>query len=183
VLKGIHKIRHIIFVVQENRSFDSYFGTFPGADGIPMQDGVPTVCVPDPKEGTCVTPFHDTHDMNYGGPHNAASAVADLDGSRMDGFIGQAEHGRLGCLGAGRINDPQCTFHPGQPDVMGYHNGTDIPNYWAYARRYVLMDHLFETNLGWSRRTCGCRRPGRSGRCCSSWGRTRSGSVPTSRTP
>src|SRR5215472_9519185 len=43
---GIHKIQHIIVVMQENRSFDTYFGTFPGADGIPMQDGVPTACLP-----------------------------------------------------------------------------------------------------------------------------------------
>src|SRR5579884_3491553 len=34
---GIHKIKHVIIIMQENRSFDSYFGTFPGADGIPMQ--------------------------------------------------------------------------------------------------------------------------------------------------
>jgi phospholipase C len=33
--QGIHKIKHIIVVMQENRSFDSYFGTFPGADGLP----------------------------------------------------------------------------------------------------------------------------------------------------
>jgi phospholipase C len=41
---GSHKIRHVIVVMQENRSFDSYFGTFPGADGIPMSHGVPAVC-------------------------------------------------------------------------------------------------------------------------------------------
>ena len=44
----IHKIKHVVVIMQENRSFDSYFGTYPGADGIPMQNGVPTVCVPDP---------------------------------------------------------------------------------------------------------------------------------------
>ena len=46
---AIHKIRHVVIIMQENRSFDSYFGTYPGADGIPMQNGVPTVCVPDPR--------------------------------------------------------------------------------------------------------------------------------------
>ena len=46
---GIHKIKHVIVIQQENRSFDSYFGTFPGADGIPMKNGKPTVCVTDPK--------------------------------------------------------------------------------------------------------------------------------------
>ena len=39
---GIHKIKHVIIVMQENRSFDSYFGTYPGADGIPMKNGKPT---------------------------------------------------------------------------------------------------------------------------------------------
>ena len=48
VAPGIHKIKHVIVIMQENRSFDSYFGTFPGADGIPMRNGKPTVCVPDP---------------------------------------------------------------------------------------------------------------------------------------
>ena len=45
-------IQHVIFIVQENRSFDQYFGTYPGADGIPMKDGVPTVCIPDPVWGS-----------------------------------------------------------------------------------------------------------------------------------
>ena len=47
---GIHKIQHVVVIMQENRSFDSYFGTFPGADGIPHDgNGVPTVCSPDPR--------------------------------------------------------------------------------------------------------------------------------------
>ncbi|BAS18449.1 acid phosphatase (plasmid) [Arthrobacter sp. Hiyo8] len=44
-LAGINKIQHVIVIMQENRSFDSYFGTFPGADGIPMLNGSPAVCV------------------------------------------------------------------------------------------------------------------------------------------
>jgi len=51
VASGIHKIKHVIVIEQENRSFDSYFGTYPGADGIPMTDDVPTVCVPVPTGG------------------------------------------------------------------------------------------------------------------------------------
>ena len=86
---GIHKIRHVIIVMQENRSFDSYFGTYPGADGIPMSSGAPTVCVPD-LTGGCVQPYHDTADINGGGPHGAANAIADIDGGRMDGFVSSA---------------------------------------------------------------------------------------------
>ena len=54
---GIHKIKHVVMIMQENRSFDSYFGTFPGADGIPMKDGKPAVCVRDPASGSCVAPY------------------------------------------------------------------------------------------------------------------------------
>ena len=57
---GDHKIKHVIVIMQENRSFDSYFGTFPGADGIPMKNGKPTVCVPDPKTGTASSPTSTT---------------------------------------------------------------------------------------------------------------------------
>ena len=40
--RGIHKIKHVVIVMQENRSFDSYFGTYPGADGIPRTSAFPT---------------------------------------------------------------------------------------------------------------------------------------------
>ena len=49
-------IKHIVIIMQENRSFDSYFGTYPGADGIPAQNGKFTVCVNDPNTGQCVVP-------------------------------------------------------------------------------------------------------------------------------
>ena len=88
---GIHRIKHVVIIMQENRSFDSYFGTYPGADGIPAG-----VCVPDPMVGNCIAPFHNSADQNNGGPHSAASSTADIDGNRMDGFVGQAEKGS-GC--------------------------------------------------------------------------------------
>jgi phospholipase C len=80
----------VVIIFQENRSFDSYFGTYPGADGIPMKNGVPTVCVPDAVTGQCVRPFHDRYSLNYGGPHNWVNAVADVNGGKMNGFIAQA---------------------------------------------------------------------------------------------
>ncbi|HEX2318855.1 MAG TPA: alkaline phosphatase family protein [Streptosporangiaceae bacterium] len=45
---GIHKIKHVVIITQENRSFDSNFGTYPRADGIPMRGRTPAVCVPNP---------------------------------------------------------------------------------------------------------------------------------------
>src|SRR5260370_27627313 len=73
------KIKHVIVIMQENRSFDSYFGTFPHANGIP-----PGVCVPDPASGGCIAPYHDTLVSNFGGPHAAEHALADIDGGKMD---------------------------------------------------------------------------------------------------
>ena len=95
-LTGIHKIQHVIVIMQENRSFDSYFGTYPGADGIPMRNGVPAVCVPNPAGG-CMRPYHDTADVNGGGPHGEANAVADIDGGKMDGFIRQRDAAHRTC--------------------------------------------------------------------------------------
>jgi phospholipase C len=143
---GIHKIRHIVIIMQENRSFDSYFGTYPGADGIPMRGGVPAVCVPDPNGGACQRPYHDTNDRNLGGPHGVDSAVADINGGKMDGFISEAERRGRGCVGA---NDPRCAGHE-RPDVMGYHDGRELPNYWTYAHDFVLQDRMFEPNASWS---------------------------------
>lgn len=132
--------------MQENRSFDHYFGTYPGADGIPMQNGVPTVCLPDPKTKLCVKPYHDTHDINAGGPHAAVSAAADINNGKMDGFIASFRQAQKTCTDP---NAPGC-INGAVPDVMGWHDAREIPNYWAYAQNYVLQDKLYEPNASWS---------------------------------
>jgi phospholipase C len=146
-------IKHIIIIFQENRSFDSYFGTFPGADGIPMRNGVPTVCNPDPTTGKCVKPYLDHNDVNCGGPHAAEQSLAVVDNGKMDGFIrvDQAQGGfGLYPLVWARDYCKQPTDPKESDPVMGYHNGGDIPNYWAYAKHFVLQDHMFETLHSWS---------------------------------
>jgi phospholipase C len=140
-------IQHVIIIMQENRSFDSYFGTFPGADGIPMQNGVPTVCVPDPDTGQCVLPYHDPNDRNLGGPHGEVQARMDVNEGKMDGFIAQEHAGRRQACAV--TQDPSCS-QSGQTDVMGYHDAREIPNYWRYAEQFVLQDRMFEPNASWS---------------------------------
>jgi phospholipase C len=150
VLAGIHKIKHVVIIMQENRSFDSYFGTYPGADGIPGLAGNPgTVpCIPDPNAGHCQKPYHDTTLTNAGGPHLNEDAVADVDGGRMDGFITSVERSssfdtdKLGCVT--KLRPPACS------DVMGYHTAQEIPDYWKYAKNFVLQDHMFEPVISWS---------------------------------
>jgi phospholipase C len=140
---GIHKIKHVIIVMQENRSFDTYFGTYPGAAGLAMKDGLPAVCVPKPGGG-CIRPYHDTADVNTGGPHGVADALADVDRGKMDGFIKQRFVGRCG-----HSYTSSCKI-TGRPDVMGYHTAAEIPNYWAYASGFTLDDHMFEPVRSWS---------------------------------
>jgi phospholipase C len=145
--QGIQKIQHIVIVMQENRSFDSYFGTFPGADGLPRDSaGNFSVCVPEPQTAGCVKPYHDARDLNFNAPHAAAAATADIAGGQMNGFIKQAESIRTLC---GNVLDPNCTGSA-RNDVMGYHDAREIPNYWRYASDFVLQDRMFEPNSSWS---------------------------------
>ncbi|MBV9166076.1 MAG: hypothetical protein JO321_07280 [Solirubrobacterales bacterium] len=134
--RGIHKIRHVVIIMQENRSFDNYFGAYPHADGIPGIAGHPgkVPCLPDPGEH-CVRPFHDRHDSNLGGPYTNSSAVGQIDGGKMDGFIREQELHEGICKCASKPPD----------DAVGYHTGKDIPNYWKYAKDFVLQDHMFES--------------------------------------
>jgi phospholipase C len=140
------KIRHVIVIMQENRSFDTYFGTFTGADGIPANNGKFTVCVPDPRTNGCDAPYHNPADINGGAAHTNAAAIADIDGGKMDGFVAEAEKSNRGCSNP---DDPLCS-NGSEPDVMGYHDAREIPNYWTYAKDFVLDDHFFEPVASWS---------------------------------
>lgn len=146
--EGIHKIQHVVMIMQENRSYDSYFGTYPGANGIPAN-----TCVPDPAKGGCIKPFHDGNDRGPGGPHGTESAEGDIDNGRMDGFVSQVEKAEkctstkptcLGCTAEQKEAKEGCN------DVMGYHDAREIPNYWEYAKAFTLQDNLFEGAASWS---------------------------------
>jgi phospholipase C len=120
---GIDKINHVIWIIQENHSFDNYFGTFPGADGIP-----PSTCLPKlPGSKGCVASFH----MPEGAPpcdldHGWVAAHAAYDNGKMDGFV----------------------WAEGTSYTMGYYDERDIPNYWRYARRFTLCDRFFSSYNG-----------------------------------
>jgi phospholipase C len=130
-------IKHFLVLMQENHSFDNYFGTYPGADGIP--EGI---CMPidnsrnpnRPRTTTeCVEPFHIEGrailDLGHsGGVHNAQ-----YNNGRMDGFIKVFADRR----GVGN-------------QAMGYYDDRDIPYYWNVADNYVLFDRLFTSAAGGS---------------------------------
>jgi phospholipase C len=118
-----NKIQHFVFIIKENRTFDSYFGQFPGADGATqgtMSTGqvVPLNPMPD------ITP--------HGLDHTSEGALTDIDNGKMDGFD-------LPPM-IGATND----------DLLWYRQFTQagIPNYWAYAQNFVLADHMFSSMYG-----------------------------------
>jgi phospholipase C len=116
------QIDHILFLIQENHTFDSYFGTYPGAEGFPQGIKVPL----QPGGTPTIAPFHFTSRLTHDMPHKWAAAHEAMDGGKMDGFI-QAEH---------------------STDTMGYYDGTDLPNYWAYAGQFILADNFFSSLAG-----------------------------------
>ena len=145
---GIETIEHVIIVVQENRSFDEYFGTYPGADGIPRKpSGGFAVCIPDPSLG-CVSPYHDSNGYDVGGPHSLSASIRDVNGGKMDGFAQQISNFcKSQALKECRLATPG---PQGQPDVMGWHDAREIPNYWAYADNFVLQDRMFAPSDSWT---------------------------------
>ena len=139
---GLEKIEHFVFIMQENRSFDHYFGTFPGADGIP-----PGIAFKDPHDGTTVALYHDTEVINRSGPHDWDNAQADINGGKMDGFLAQSY---TAVDPNGIYGNPAVAEGKNPKDVMGYHDYHEIPNYWNYATLYVLQDRMFESVASYS---------------------------------
>ena len=116
------QIDHVVFLIQENHSFDSYFGTYPGANGLPTNLKVPTT----PGGQPTVSPFHFISPLTHDLDHSWDAAHAAMDGGKMDGFISAEK----------------------STDTMGYYDGSDIPNYWSYASHFELLDNFFSSLAG-----------------------------------
>ncbi len=123
-------VKHFMFLMQENHSFDNYFGTFPGADGFPEGTCVPV----DPKKpDKCVKPFPLSGRAITDLGHTTAIFKAQFRGGENDGFISAfTESG-----------DPT-------DQAMGYYTGKDLPYYWNIAKEYTLFDKFFTSAGGGS---------------------------------
>ncbi len=141
--EGIHNIQHVVMIMQENRSFDTYFGTYPGANGIPAG-----TCVPDPLHGGCALPYHNPQEKNNGAIHSSLAAAEDIAGGKMDGFLNVPERGCSPSTKKCKICNETLTH--GCIDVTGYHDAREIPNYWTYAQNFALQDNMFEGVSSWS---------------------------------
>ena len=124
-------IEHLVVLMQENHSFDNYFGTYPGADGIPK-----LICMPwDPRHPGrgCVRPFHIGGRPVVDLDHRLQTHEAQFRNGRMDGFVyAFADRGRLA------------------ETAMGYYDDRDLPYYWNLADEFVLFDRFFTSASGGS---------------------------------
>ena len=143
------KIKHVVVIMQENHSYDNYFGTFPNSNGFPTDGNghfADSTCLQDIVTGTCHKPYHSTQDGGIGGEHDTEAALADINHGAMDGFLirGQSSYGHGDCA----LHQPEKCI--ANSDVMSYRDAREIPNYWAYAQNYALADKTFESVPTWS---------------------------------
>jgi phospholipase C len=160
-----YPIRHLIFIVQENHSFDNYFGTYPGANGIPAGTSNPVSLNSTPTG--YVSPFHlDAKQPVYivGDelPPSAADPldVGDSDNESVSPFhlsstvttdISHAWRAAHVAYDNGRMDGfvyAQNTENLNGTEAMGYYTRSDLPYYYDYADNYVLDDNFFSSLLG-----------------------------------
>ena len=119
-------IQHLVMVMQENHTFDNYFGTYPGADGIPAGTKMPV----DPKNPGAgyIFPWHIGNATITDLSHSASTFKDQFDNGKMDAFVSALN---------GRNQDGKL--------AMGYYDASDIPYYWNLADNYVLFDQFFSS--------------------------------------
>jgi phospholipase C len=157
-------ISHVIVVIQENRSFDNLFATFPGANGTtvglakPMPTPVAQACAnsnwPVITEPTTV-PLTQVDLLGNGFPQSRENfANQDLAHAYKGGYLVDCDSAAgapdssnpckmdaydLSFTGPNGTGHPTCTY------TYQYVNPNDIKSYWQLAQQYVLADNAFQT--------------------------------------
>lgn len=117
-------VDHVVIVMQENRSFDHYFGDLEheGVDG--LREGMSN---PD-AQGSRVEPFHDADLCTDEVAHTWSASQRQWNGGRMDGFV--------------------TTNDPGGERAMAFYEASDLPFYHALAKTFAISDRHFCSVLG-----------------------------------
>jgi phospholipase C len=133
----LSQVKHVVFLMQENRSFDHYFGTFPGVRGfsdpaaMTLPNGNSVFQQPDPANPDgYVEPFHlDTVTTGAAATpsmsHDWRDQHASWNLGAMDGFV--RTHTASDGVAHGTY-------------TMGYYTEADIPFHWALAQNFTLLD-------------------------------------------
>lgn len=158
------KVKYVFVIYQENRSFDSYFGTFPGADGLFSMDAQHTPGLEQQiinTDGSVATihPFRigpdekpcgsvsacfaaDTDDIDHSHPRIVAKMDITNGIARMDNFA-LTEERKYSATG-----NPSLMARQYGELVMAYEDCDTIPLLWQYAHKFVLFDHVFQEMTG-----------------------------------
>jgi phospholipase C len=149
---GLHDVRHVVLLMQENRSFDHYFGALSGVRGfddptaLRLADGRSVFHQPDRENPLgYLLPFHlDTKSSSAqklpSNSHSWAAQHASWNGGRMDGWV--SAHRRSGGAKG--------------PYTMGYFRRDDIPFHYALAEAFTVCDAYHASVMGptWPNRLC-----------------------------
>jgi phospholipase C len=120
-------IEHFVVLMQSNHSFDNYFGTYPGAEGIPAQTCMRLNSNKSSLDG-CVKPFRLGKETAHDLTHGPAMQDAQYNRGQMNGFV--AAYRDKGLDGT---------------RAMGFYDGADLPYYWNIADRFTLFDQFFSS--------------------------------------
>ncbi|MCU1429837.1 MAG: Phospholipase 3 [Actinomycetia bacterium] len=124
-------IEHFVTLLQENHSFDNYFGTFPGANGIPAGTCMPKNPL-NPPSG-CVKPYSIGANPSENLADNRSVFAAQRAGGAMNGFVSAlSTRGVTSAIS------------------MAHYNKSDVSYYWDVAKQYVLFDRYFSSAHGGS---------------------------------
>jgi phospholipase C len=135
-MASLHDVKHVVLLMQENRSFDHYFGTMAGVRGfedpeaLPLPNGRSVFYQPDEMNPHgYLLPFHlDTHSTNVQKIPSTSHAWSvqheAWNGGRMDRWL--PAHRK-----ADGAHGPYC---------MGYYNRDDIPFQYALAEAFTVCD-------------------------------------------
>jgi len=121
-LAATGEIDHVVVIVQENHTFDNYFGTFPGANGFDREIVLPSF----PSSRGVNRPYHLSDPTANPGCNSRDCALRAYDEGKMDGFV----------------------YATGSNITLGYYDYRDIPYYWNIARQFVLLDNFFSSYMG-----------------------------------
>ncbi len=141
---GLSGIRHVVVMMQENRSFDHYFGTLPGVRGFSdpaamrLSSGRPVFYQPDRRNPDgYLLPFHLDAPGAGARPIPSTSHAwpvqhAAWNTGKMDNWLAahHAADGRNGSF------------------TMGYYAREDIPFHFALAENFTICDNYFCSVLG-----------------------------------
>jgi|SRR5579864_3646885 len=135
---GFTKIKHIIFFVQENRSFDNYFGRMGQyrrdrgfTDPI---DDLPLTATQNTSAGQPISPFHFQTECHENVPNGWYASHQDYDNGAMDKFV----------ISDALYSSPSSIDSQGTR-AMGYYDWTDLPYYYELAFQFGTSDRFFSS--------------------------------------